>query len=365
MSQPEIPDNNLPVYLQQYDVNVLNTDQLRPCNDQSCVSTERGCCPDNVTPVPPSGECEIGGCAGTEFGCCPFSTEAKADPQGSNCGTIAGSVLYTTVGAIPSNEIGKRVWQLDLSGSLKAGVDKYYIVYDFQNVNYKYKDTITFENQITGTFNICGRVLDASKYLDYEFCDETLLLTIIIDTKHWDFRLKKEVSFSYSINVDDSSCPEASTITTSQGTEIPCVDKKYTTVDVNSSVPFSQFVNGVPVTFLNNPPCPLPLFDNLGFNITLTTDKTTGEKTAEITSFYNNIERGCGAFQNNNATMYVYNQNGYTTSVTLAPGSTTATQKVALFEWRKFSKATTYCYTLTIDGTKEEVNFSGPVNGCN
>jgi len=213
MSQPEIPDNNLPVYLQQYEVNILNTDKLRPCDDQSCVSSERGCCPDNVTPVPPSAECEIGGCAGTEFGCCPFSTEAKADPQGSNCGTIAGSVLYTTVGAIPSNEPEARVWQLNLSGSLKPGVEKYYIVYDFQNVNYKYKDRITFENSVTGTFTICGRVLDASKYLDYTYCDETLLLTIIIETKKWDFRLKKETTISYQIQIDDdasSSCSSES-----------------------------------------------------------------------------------------------------------------------------------------------------------
>ena len=169
MSQPEIPDNNLPVFLQQYEVNILNTNKLRPCNDESCVSTEKGCCPDNVTPVPPRGDCPIGGCAGTQFGCCPYSTEAKVDQEGSNCGTIAGSVLYNTVGAIPSNEVGDRVWQLNLTGSLKPGVDTYYIVYDFQKVNYKYKDKITFENAVTGTFNICGRVLDANRYLIKEF----------------------------------------------------------------------------------------------------------------------------------------------------------------------------------------------------
>ena len=204
MSQPEIPDNNLPVYLQQYEVNILNTNKLRPCNNESCVSTEKGCCPDNVTPVPPSGDCPIG-CAGTQFGCCPYSTEAKVDQEGSNCGTIAGSVLYNTVGAIPSNEVGDRVWQLNLSGFLKPGVDTYYIVYDFQKVNYKYKDKIRFENAVTGTFNTCGRVLDANRYLTTEFCDETQTLTIIIDTKKWGFRLKKEVMFSYTINVDDSS----------------------------------------------------------------------------------------------------------------------------------------------------------------
>jgi hypothetical protein len=205
MFQPEIPENNLSVYLQQYEVNILNTNKLRPCNDQSCVSSGKGCCPDNVTPVFPSGDCPIGGCAGTQFGCCPYSTEAKVDQEGPNCGTIAGSVLYNTVGAIPSNEVGDRVWELHLSGSLKPGVDTYYIVYDFQKVNYKYKDKITFENAVTGTFNTCGRVLDANRYLTKEFCDETQTLTIIVDTKKWGFRLKKEAAFSYTINVDDSS----------------------------------------------------------------------------------------------------------------------------------------------------------------
>lgn len=203
MSQTKIPDNNLPIYFQKYEVNILNTSKLRPCNKKSCVSNQRGCCPDNVTHVPPSGKCDIGGCAGKEFGCCPYSTEAKSDREGSNCGTIAGSVLYTTVGAIPSNKIGKRIWQLNLSGSLKPGVEKYYIVYDFQKVDYKEKDQITFEDLLSGTFNICGQVLDARRYLKYEYCIDTLTLTIIIDTKKWDFRLKKDVAFSYDLNIND------------------------------------------------------------------------------------------------------------------------------------------------------------------
>jgi len=37
---------------------------------------------------------------GSKFGCCPYSTEAKVDREGTTCGTIAGTVLYTTVGAI-------------------------------------------------------------------------------------------------------------------------------------------------------------------------------------------------------------------------------------------------------------------------
>ena len=57
---------------------------------------------------------------------------------------------------------------------------------------------------MTGTFNVCGRVLDANRYLTKQFCDVTQTLTIIIDTKKWGFRLKKEAGFSYTINVNDS-----------------------------------------------------------------------------------------------------------------------------------------------------------------
>lgn len=206
MSQETIPDNNLPVYLQQYDVNILNVD-LPKCLIGGCQGTEFGCCCDKITPAIDASQSNcIGGCCGTEFGCCPYSTEARKDSQGSNCGTIAGSVLYTTVGAIPSNVPKARVWDLNLTGYLQPNVDKYYIVYDFTNVNYKDKEEITFENKLSGTFNICGRVLDASKLLDYKFCDAKLTLTIIINARKFDFRLKKEVLFSFAININDTTC---------------------------------------------------------------------------------------------------------------------------------------------------------------
>ena len=148
MNQETIPDNNLPAYLQQYDVVVLN------------------------------------------------------DKEES-----VGNVLYTTVGVIPSNKKEKRVWQLNLTGYLKPNVDTYNIVYDFSDVDYKYKEQVTFQNIVSGTFNICGRVLDASKIIgfDYSYSDKESTLTIKLDTSKWDFRLKKEVLFSYQLNVDDNS----------------------------------------------------------------------------------------------------------------------------------------------------------------
>ena len=150
MSQKKIPDNNLPVFLQKYKVSIF---------------------------------------------------DEKSD-------TKTGSVLYTTVGAIPSNEKEKRVWKLNLTGYLKPDTDKYYIIYDFKEVDYKYKDTITFENIISGTFNICGRVFDASKIIgfNYQYSDSELTLTIIIDTSKLGLRLKKESLFNFDLNLDDSDC---------------------------------------------------------------------------------------------------------------------------------------------------------------
>lgn len=202
----KIPDNNLPICLQQYDVNILNTDQLRPCNDKSCVSSERGCCPDNVTSVSPSGTCPIGGCAETIYGCCPYSTESKIDSKGSNCGTIVGSVLFSTVTLNPSNLPTKRVWNINLSGYLKPNVHKYYITFDFHKVDWGGdKRKVTFEDFPIGTFNICGRVLNATKYTKFTFCSKTETVTIIIDTSKWDFRLKREAPFSFNINLNDST----------------------------------------------------------------------------------------------------------------------------------------------------------------
>ena len=116
-----------------------------------------------------------------------------------------GNVQYGTVGALPSNKREARVWDIKLTGQLEPDVEKYKIVYDFSNVNYKYKEQISFENDISGTFRICGHMLDASKMMTYEYSDENSTLSLIIDTKKWGFRLKRRVLFSFSINVDDSS----------------------------------------------------------------------------------------------------------------------------------------------------------------
>ena len=158
MSQEKIPDNNLPFYIQNYNVNIVHGEE------------------------------------------------------------VAGKVLYTTVGSIPSNNPLKPVWQLNLTGYLKPNVDKYSIIYDFSESNYRYKNTVAFENIASGTFNLCGHVLDASKIIgfNYTYSDADSKLTIELDTKKWDFQLKKESLFSYELNLDDSdSCPSVPEITKS------------------------------------------------------------------------------------------------------------------------------------------------------
>lgn len=148
MSTLTIPKNNLPVYLQKYNVTIFD---------------------------------------------------------GKDTTTKAGSVTYTTVGALPSNVKNKRVWNFNLTGTLKGNVDKYQIVYDFSKVEPSYK--VTFEDIVSGTVTICGRVLDASKLIKdnyaHSIADSTV--TMELDTTKWDFQIKKEAVFSYQLNINDDS----------------------------------------------------------------------------------------------------------------------------------------------------------------
>ena len=148
MSKPTIPDNNLPVYLQQYQVHILDAK-------------------DN---------------------------ESKA-----------GSVKYTTVGAIPSNIKNERVWAFNLTGTLKPNKDKYHIVYDFSKVESAYR--VKFKDFVSGTFTICGRVLDATKLIrdSYTYSLEDLTVIIELDTSRFDFRIKKETLFSFALNINDDT----------------------------------------------------------------------------------------------------------------------------------------------------------------
>lgn len=119
---------------------------------------------------------------------------------------IVGNEIYNTVGAIPSNVPFKRVWSLNLTGELSSHAEKYFIIYDFSGVDFEYKNQVSFENIITGIFFICGRIMDARKFISYSFSDEKFLLKLEIDTRKWDFRIKKPTTFSYELKLNDKSC---------------------------------------------------------------------------------------------------------------------------------------------------------------
>ena len=143
MNQQTIPENNLPIYLQNYTASV----------------------------------------------------QCKAN--------ICGSVRYSTVGVIPSDLKEKRVWNFKVSGILKPTKDIIQIIFNFQNV--EYDEEITFENQISGYLTICGRVLDLSKSGFYEYNSLQRILVIGISQERWGFSIKRETNFYLNVDIDDSS----------------------------------------------------------------------------------------------------------------------------------------------------------------
>lgn len=153
-----IPEKNLPIYLEQYAVSVLKN----------------------------------------EIDKIDFNSDVR----------LYGSVLFSTVGIVPTSIRDSRVWNFDISGKLKPGVDSYYIYYDFTNVDYKYESDISFEDKLSGTLTICGNVFDASKILDYKysFQDKRVKsITVILDKNKLNLCFKKEVSFSYNIKINDKA----------------------------------------------------------------------------------------------------------------------------------------------------------------
>ena len=182
----EIPNNNLPIYLQQYSVRIVDGETNEP----------------------------------------------------------KGNIQYSTVGAIPSNQIQRRVWNLNLTGKLDPNADIYKIVYDFSNVNLK--ELVTFENDLSGTFRICDRVMDASKIMTYEYSEKESTLTILINRKKWGFRLRKSTLFSYTLEIDDEEvCCDCHPVDGLSLSEQPV------TIDVGQTVNL-EFVKNYAIQLENN-----------------------------------------------------------------------------------------------------------------
>ena len=174
-----IPQNNLPIYLQEYTISVLGD-----INSLECPS-----------------EPGVGGCVGTQYGCCPDGVTAS-NADGSNCQNEVGTIQYSTLGVIPSNKKDARVWDLKASGTLKPHDKDYIIHYDLSKVDYSGK--VTFENPLSGVITVCGRVISISRKNATWFpCEKTKTVSIIIDQSRWGFSIKKETPFSMDIQLDD------------------------------------------------------------------------------------------------------------------------------------------------------------------
>ena len=117
-----------------------------------------------------------------------FKTNIEANNE------LTGKVFFSTAALIPSNGPKKNVWNLIMTGFLDSNAaGEYNVVYDFGRIP-DYQDKISFDNNniVSGTLEICGKVLDATKIIgkDYFFSKDNLTLTISLNPQKWGFRIK-------------------------------------------------------------------------------------------------------------------------------------------------------------------------------
>jgi len=87
-----------------------------------------------------------------------------------------GNVTWTTSCAVPSNIPFKRVWNFNLSGNIIKSSNKHILIGDFSKVVTE-GYSITFEGPIQGTIIIQNQILDANKYMKYEYDSDKKIMT--------------------------------------------------------------------------------------------------------------------------------------------------------------------------------------------
>jgi hypothetical protein len=115
---------------------------------------------------------------------------------------------FSSVGLLPSNEEGFRIWAFQLTGTLlpnKNTKDKnYQFLYNFNDVNYdKYK--IRFDGGVSGIATICNRVLDASKIFSFQYNIASGVFTFQLNSSQLGFVIKNPTAISYTLYVKDSA----------------------------------------------------------------------------------------------------------------------------------------------------------------
>ena len=114
----------------------------------------------------------------------------------------------SSVGLLPSNEDGFRIWAFQLTGTLlpnKNTKDKnYQFLYNFNDVNYdKYK--IRFDGGVSGIATICNRVLDASKIFSFQYSIASGVFTFQLNSLQLGFVIKNPTQISYTLYVKDTA----------------------------------------------------------------------------------------------------------------------------------------------------------------
>lgn len=222
MSENIIPDENLPIYLQNYTVNVFCYEKLYN-EEETCDSEPYGCCPDGVT--------------------------SKDSPLGNNCIPECGSSKYSTVGIFPSNKTQKRVWNFKLAGKFQPHEGNYVIQYNFQKVDYQ-DISVTFENLLSGNLNVCGRILNMSDCSYYRFYPKAKILQIVIQSDKWQFYIKRETYFYMDILINDSLtlCNKSTSIlvmSNNINTIYMNVPRGEITESIDFTLPTLAFPNGI------------------------------------------------------------------------------------------------------------------------
>lgn len=110
-----------------------------------------------------------------------------------------GNITWATTCAIPSNIPTKRVWNINLSGNINKKSYKHILKGDFNKVK-TFGYNITFEGPIQGTITIDGKVLDANKYINWNYDDKKQIMIWTITN------LCKKGLFEMNIFINDASC---------------------------------------------------------------------------------------------------------------------------------------------------------------
>ena len=121
-----------------------------------------------------------------------------------------GYLRYASVGAIPSTNINsfnpndlykKRIWNFNITAILKkSSTNEYTITINGNNIEPK-PVGISFEGDLTGVVSIKGKVIDANRYVKYEWkSSDPYEITLFFTSP---CTIKKEALVNFNININD------------------------------------------------------------------------------------------------------------------------------------------------------------------